>query len=39
VEFGRAEVSLGDMQVDRRLFEIKMGEQHLDGAHVGAGFK
>ena len=37
---GRAEVSPGDMQVDRHLFEITMGEQHLvslirEGRNVG----
>ena len=27
------------MQIDRRLFEVTMTQQHLDGAQVGAGFE
>src|SRR5712671_3897715 len=27
------------MEVDRRLLEVTMTEQHLDGAQVGAGFE
>jgi hypothetical protein len=29
----------GEMQVDRRLLEVTMTEQHLDGAQVGTGFE
>jgi hypothetical protein len=36
---GRAEMPLGQMQVDGRYFKISMTEQNLDGAQVGAGFK
>jgi len=28
----------GEKQIDRRLLEITMTQQHLDGAQVGAGF-
>jgi hypothetical protein len=27
-----------EVQVDRRLFQITMPQQHLDGAQVGTGF-
>ena len=27
------------MQIDRRLFQVAMPEQHLNGAQVGAGFQ
>jgi hypothetical protein len=27
------------MQIDRRLFQVAVPEQHLNGAQVGAGFK
>ncbi len=30
---------LRKMEVDGRLLEIAMAEQHLDGAQVGAGFE
>jgi hypothetical protein len=33
---GRAEMPLGQMQVDGRYFKISMAEQDLDGAQVGA---
>ena len=36
---GRAEMPLGQMQIDGRHFEVAMAEQYLDGAQVGAGFK
>ena len=36
---GRAEMPLGQMQVNRRYFKISMAEQDLDSAQVGAGFK
>ena len=36
---GRAEVPLGEMQIDGRYFEVAMAEQYLDGAQVIAGFK
>ena len=35
---GRAEVLAGQMQIDRRLFQIAMTEQDLDSAQVSAGF-
>ena len=28
-----------EVQVDRRLFQIAMAQQHLDGAQVGTGFE
>ena len=36
---GGAEMPLGEMQIDRRLLQVAMSEQHLDGAQVGAGFE
>ena len=27
------------MQIDRRLFQVAVPEQHLNGAQVGAGFQ
>ena len=36
---GRAEMPLGQMQVDGSDLEVSMTEQYLDGAQVGAGFK
>src|ERR1700736_4962693 len=36
---GRAEMALGQMQVDGRYFEIAMTHQYLDRAQVSAGFK
>ena len=36
---GRAEMPLGQMQVDGSDFEVSMAEQDLDGAQIGAGFK
>jgi len=30
---------MGEVQVDRRLFQIAMPQQHLDGAQVGPGFE
>jgi hypothetical protein len=36
---GRAEMPLGQMQIDGRHFEVAMAEQYLDGAQVGAGLK
>jgi hypothetical protein len=36
---GRAEMSLGQMQVDGSDLEVSVSEQYLDGAQVGAGFK
>ena len=36
---GRAEMPLGQMQVDGSDLEVAMAEQYLDGAQVGAGFK
>jgi hypothetical protein len=36
---GRAQVPLGQMQVNGSDFEIAMSEQDLDGAQIGAGFK
>ena len=36
---GRAEVPLGEMQIDGRYFEVAMAEKNLDGAQVGAGLK
>src|ERR1035437_1491866 len=36
---GRAQMPLGQMQIDGRYFEVSMAEQYLDGAQVGAGFK
>jgi hypothetical protein len=35
---GRAEMPLGQMQVDGSDFEVAMTEQDLDSAQVGAGF-
>jgi hypothetical protein len=32
-----AEMPPGEMQVNRRLLEVTMAQQHLDGAQVGAG--
>ena len=29
----------GEMQIDRRLLQIAMPEQHLNGAQVGTGFQ
>ena len=36
---GRAEMPLGQMQVNGSDLEIAMAEQDLNGAQVGAGFK
>src|SRR5208282_699161 len=36
---GGAEMSPGEMQIDRRLLQVAMPEQHLDGTQVGAGFE
>ena len=36
---GRAEMPLGQMQVDGSDFEVTMTEQYLDRAQVGAGFE
>jgi hypothetical protein len=36
---GRAEMSLGQMQVDGSDLEVSVSEQYLDGAQVRAGFK
>ena len=36
---GRAQVPLGQMQVNGSDFEIAMSEQDLDGAQIGARFK
>ena len=36
---GRAEMPLGQMQVDGSDFEVAMPEQDLDGTQVGAGFE
>ena len=36
---GRAEMPLGQMQVDGGYFEVAVAEQYLDGAQVGAGFE
>ena len=36
---GRAEMPLGQMQVDGSYLEGAMAEQYLNGAQVGAGFK
>ena len=36
---GRAEMPLGQVQVDCGDFEISMAEQYLNSAQVGAGFK
>jgi hypothetical protein len=30
---------LREMQIDRRLFQVTVPEQHLNGAQVGAGFQ
>jgi hypothetical protein len=29
----------GEMQINRRLFQVAVSEQHLDGAQVSAGFQ
>ena len=34
-----AEMSPGEMQIDRRLLKVAMPKQHLDGAQVGASFE
>ena len=34
-----AEMPLREMQIDRRLFQVAVPEQHLNGAQVGAGFQ
>ena len=34
-----AEMSPGEMQIDRRLLQVAMPEQHLNGAQVGTGFE
>jgi hypothetical protein len=31
-------MSPGEMQIDRRLLQVAMPEQHLNGAQVGTGF-
>ena len=36
---GRAQMPLGQMQVDRSDFEVTMSEQDLYSAQIGAGFK
>ena len=36
---GGAEMSLGQMQINRSYFEVAMTEQYLDGAQVRAGFE
>ena len=36
---GRAEMPLGQMQVDGSDLEVLMTEQYLDSAQVGAGFE
>src|ERR1035437_9715642 len=36
---GRAQMPLGQMQIDGRYFEVSMAEQYLDGAQVSAGFE
>jgi hypothetical protein len=36
---GRAEMPLGQMQIDGRYFEVAMAEQYLDGAQVRADFE
>ena len=36
---GRAEMPLGQMQVDGCNFEVAMAEQDLNGAQVRSGFK
>src|SRR5437660_3401761 len=33
------EMSPGEMQIDRRLLQVAMPEQHLNGAQVGTGFE
>src|SRR5437660_4854982 len=33
------EMSPGEMQIDRRLLQVAMPEQHLSGAQVGTGFE
>ena len=32
-------MSPGEMQIDRRLLQVAMPEQHLNGAQVGTGFE
>ena len=32
-------MAMREVQVDRRLFQIAMPQQHLDGAQVGPGFE
>ena len=32
-------MSPGEMQIDRRLLQVAMSEQHLNGAQVGTGFE
>ena len=32
-------MALGEMQIDRGLFQIAVAQQQLDGAQVGAGFE
>ena len=36
---GRAEMPLGQMQVDGSDFEVSVSKQYLDGTQVRAGFK
>src|ERR1700730_5256970 len=36
---GGAEMAPGEMQIDRRFFQVAMPQQHLNGAQVGAGFE
>ncbi len=35
----RAEMPLGQMQVNGRYFKVAMAKQDLDGAQIGTGFK
>jgi hypothetical protein len=32
-------MSLRQMEVDERVFQLAMAEEHLDGAQIRAGFK
>jgi hypothetical protein len=36
---GGAEAPLGKVEIDGRLFQVGMTQQHLNGAQVGAGFQ
>ena len=36
---GGAEMPPGEMQIDRRLLQVAMPEQHLNGAQVSTGFE